>query len=66
MQPFRSIYSIEGLSLDNPATTGSSVGHSAKEWPTPGQIAREVAVILIVCLGLGLGAELIVRTFGIG
>ena len=66
MQPFRSIHSIEGLSLDSPSATGSSVGPSAKEWPTPGQIAREVAVILIVCLGFGLAAELVVRTFGVG
>jgi hypothetical protein len=29
-------------------------------------IAREVAVTLIVCLGFGLVAELIARTFGAG
>jgi len=66
MQPFHSIRGLQGLSLDRPETSGSRVEPANQQWPTPGQIAREVAVILIVCLGLGLGAELIVRTFGIG
>ena len=65
-QSFRSIRGLQGLSLDRSETSGSSVEPANKQWPTPGQIAREVAVILIVCLCLGLAAELIVRTFGVG
>jgi len=63
MQPFHSIRGFQELPLDRSETSGSTSEPSSKEAPTPGQIAREVAVILILCLGLGLGAELIVRTF---
>ena len=66
MQPFRSIHGLQEWSLDNPEASRSSVEPSSKAWPTPGQIAREVAVILIVCLGFGLAAEWIVRAFGVG
>jgi len=66
MQPFRSIRGLQEWSLESAETRHSSVGSTTKEWPTPGQIAREVAVILIVCLTFGLAVELIVRTFAVG
>ena len=66
MQPFRSTHGLQEWSLDFSEASRSSVEPSSKAWPTPGQIAREVAVILIACLGFGLAAELLVRTFGAG
>jgi len=66
MQPFRSIRGLQEWSLDSSEASRSGVEASSKAWPTPGQIAREVAVILIVCLGFGLAAELLVTTFGAG
>jgi len=66
MQPFRSIRGFQELPLGRSETSSPSGEPSNKEWPTPGQITREVAVILIVCLGFGLAAELMVRTFGVG
>jgi hypothetical protein len=67
MQPFRSTRGLHEWSLDSSETSrSSSIEPSTKEWPTPGVIAREVAVTLIVCLGFGLVADLIARTFGAG
>jgi hypothetical protein len=66
MQPFRSLCSLREWPLNAPETMGANPEQSRQPSPSVGQIAREVAVIVTVCLGLGLTAEIIVRAFGVG
>jgi len=65
MQPFRSLRSLGEWPADAPETIASNQERSSRQSTSAGQIVREVAVILIVCLSLGLVAEMAVRMFGV-
>jgi hypothetical protein len=65
MQPF---YPARSAPVRHPtAPEGVDPRHSelVEDPPSPGMILREIGVILLVCLGFGLAAELLVRTLGV-
>jgi hypothetical protein len=49
-----------------PTKVDPNSGRPAEAPPTPGEIGREAAVILIVCLSVALAAQLFVRSIGAG
>jgi hypothetical protein len=65
MQPFYPGRSVPARHLTTSERADPRHAALLEDPPTVGMILREIAMILLVCLGLALAAELLVRTLGV-